>query len=175
MSKLEIKKVAEENDRSLPIFAEFDKLADRIRMEAYNLFARRGSDEGHALDDWLAAEREVCWPAAKLAERDGEFVLDVALAGFEPDEIAVTATPREIMVKAAHEHSEKSAEEEASKVRWSEFRSNEVFRRLALPASVNVDKISASFENGLLKIVAPKAGSAEQSAEATKIDVSTGT
>ena len=82
-------------DRSLPIFAEFDRIADRIRLEAYNLFARRGSGDGGALDDWLEAERNVCWPAAKLVERDGAFVLEVALAGFEPSEISLTATPRE--------------------------------------------------------------------------------
>ena len=103
MSDLNIQKVPTTEDRSLPIFAEFDRIADRIRLEAYNLFARRGSGDGGALDDWLEAERNVCWPAAKLVERDGAFVLEVALAGFEPSEISLTATPREIMIKANHE------------------------------------------------------------------------
>jgi HSP20 family molecular chaperone IbpA len=37
---------------------------------------------------------DISWPAAKLVERDGAFVLEMALAGFEPAEIAVMATPR---------------------------------------------------------------------------------
>jgi HSP20 family protein len=169
MPQLDVQKVRKPNDRTLPIFAEFDQLAERIRMQAYNLFAHRGAGEGHALDDWLTAEREVCWPAAELAEREGDFVLNVALAGFETGDIAVTATPREIIVKAGHEHEQKSADKAEPKLRWTEFRSNNVFRRVELPAPVEVEKIAASFENGLLKIVAPKL----QPAESKQIEIST--
>jgi HSP20 family protein len=167
MSQLNVQKVRTTNDRTLPIFAEFDQLAERIRMQAFNLFAHRGARDGHALDDWLTAEREVCWPAAELAEREGEFVLNVALAGFEAGDITLTATPREIIVKAAHEHEQGSRKDEP-KLRWTEFRSSNVFRRVELPAPVEVEKISASFENGLLKILAPKV----QPAESKQIEIS---
>lgn len=30
-----------------------------IRLRAYDLFLRRGEGDGHAVDDWLAAECEV--------------------------------------------------------------------------------------------------------------------
>jgi HSP20 family protein len=172
MSRLDVQKVPAADDRSLPIFAEFDRLADRIRLQAYNLFARRGTGEEHALDDWLAAEREVCWPATELAERDADFVLNVALAGFEPGEITVTATPREVLVMAARKHEQQSPGEGEPKVRWTEFRSDNVFRRVELPSAVVVEKISANFQNGLLKIVAPKAQPAAKTAK--KIEVSTG-
>jgi HSP20 family protein len=98
----------------------------------------------------------VCWPSAELAERDGAYTLKVALPGFEPGEISVTATPREIIVKAARKH-EKSGSDAEAKTRWSEFRSNDVFRRVELPAAVNVEKISANLKNGLLELVAPQA------------------
>jgi HSP20 family protein len=172
MPELNVQKVRAADDRTLPIFAEFDKLADRIRLEAYNLFARRGAGDGHALDDWLAAEHEVCWPSAELTEQDGKYALKVALAGFEPGEITVTATPREIIVKAAHKEEKKPAGEGKAKVRWSEFRSNDVFRRVDLPAPVDVERISANFKNGLLEIVAPRAQPAAESA--SKIEVSAG-
>jgi HSP20 family molecular chaperone IbpA len=159
MAQLNVQKVPTTEDRTLPIFSEFDRLADRIRLEAYNLFARRGDGESHALDDWLKAEREICWPAAKLAERDSAFVLEVALPGFEPKEISVTATPREIMVKAKHEQTKG---EEGAKLRWSEFRSDEVFRRIGMPAAADVSKTTANLKNGLLEIVAPKAETAPQ-------------
>jgi HSP20 family protein len=170
MSQLDVKKVAAPDDKSLPIFAEFEQLAEQIRLQADNLFAHRGAGDGHALDDWLAAERQLCWPAAELTECNGEYVLDAALAGFEPTEIEVTATPREIMIKGGHK-SEQSAGGE-SKVRWSEIRSRNAFRRIGLPTTVDVEKISASIENGLLRIVAPRARVA---GEATKqIEISTG-
>ena len=160
MPELNVQKVPTTEDRSLPIFGEFERLADRIRLEAYNLFAHRGSGNGGALDDWLEAERRLCWPAAKLAERDGAFVLEVALAGFEAGEISLTATPREIMLKANHEHTRKSDDKEDGKLRWSEFRSDEVYRRIELPSAIDVGKTTASLKNGLLTVTAPIAAAA---------------
>ncbi len=170
MAEINVQKVPDAEDRSLPVFGELDRLADRIRVQAYNLFARRGASDGHALDDWLAAEREVCWPSAELIERDKEFVLKVALAGFEPKDIDVTATPREIIVKAGHEQKTKSADKEEGKCRWSEFRSKEVFRRVLIPADVDVGNISANLKNGLLEIVAPRAKTGSKTAR--KVEVS---
>ena len=172
MPTLPVQKVPRVDDRSLPIFAEFDRFADRIRVEAYKLFARRGAGDGHALEDWLAAEHEVCWPAAELAEREGRYTLRVTLPGFEAAEISVTATPREIIVKAASKHQKTSADEQ-TKVRWSEFRSNDVFRRVELPAAVDVEKVTASLKNGLLEIVAPRQAEAA-AASPKKIEVAAG-
>jgi HSP20 family protein len=170
MSRVEVQRVPEVSDRSLPIFAEFDKIADQIRLEAYNLFSHRGAGDGHALDDWLEAEKEFSWPAAELAERDDAYSLKVVVAGFKPNEIAVTATPREIMVKAAHEHESAGTAGEA-KTRWSEFRSNDVLRRVELPTAIDVDEISASLKNGLLEIRAPKVKSEAEGV--AKIEFST--
>jgi HSP20 family protein len=172
MSRIEVKRVSEKDDRSLPIFAEFDRLADRIRMQAYQLFRHRGQGEGHALDDWLAAEREVCWPAAEFAETDDAFALKVALAGFEPKDIEVTATPREVIVKAAREQ-RKSGPGKEGELKWSEFRSSDVFRRFELPADVDVDKLAASLSNGLLEVKAPKAVEKSAAEPARKIKLTT--
>lgn len=35
---------------------------DRIAMRAYELYRERGGSDGQALDDWLAAEREMLAP-----------------------------------------------------------------------------------------------------------------
>lgn len=153
MSKLNIQKVPSPEERKLSIFKEIDEIADQIRVRAYNLFAKRGFTAGHEVDDWLAAEHEICWPIAELVEEDDEFEIKVALAGFEADEISVTTTPREVIVKAARE---KERKEDDEKVHWSEFRSNKVYRRIALPSDVDVTRVKAEFENGMLEIEAPK-------------------
>jgi len=36
-----------------------DGAVELIRVEAYRLFESRGQQPGHALDDWLQAEREI--------------------------------------------------------------------------------------------------------------------
>lgn len=153
MSKLNVKKVPTTEDRSLPVFGEIDELFDRIRERAYERFKIRGIG-GRELDDWLDAEREVCWPATELVEEDDEFEVKIALAGFEPDDIELTATPRELIVKAEHDYDEL---EEDEKVHFSEFRHSTVYRRIPLPADIDVKKIEAEFEHGLLSIEAKKA------------------
>lgn len=166
MSKLNIQTVPSPEERKLSIFQEIDDVADQIRVRAYNLFANRGFTAGHEVEDWLTAEHEICWPMAELVEEDDEFEIKVALAGFEPDEISLTAAPREVIVKASHKDERK---EEDENVRWSEFRSNKVYRRIALPSDVDVTKIEAEFENGMLEIEAPKLKGKPKAARKIKV------
>jgi HSP20 family protein len=60
-----------------------------------------------------------------------------------------------VHAKAKATRGDKS-ESDGEQVCWSEFRSNEAYRRVELPAEVKVDKVSAKYENGLLKVLAPK-------------------
>lgn len=172
MSKPNIQKVAAVDDRTLPVFAEFDKIAERIRNRAYELFTRHGFGAGNDVEDWLEAEREVCWPATELLEDDDTFELKVALAGFDADDITVTANPCELIVKATQEIRHEAPEEsETSKVHWSEFRTGDVYRHVGLPVDIDVDKVSARFKRGLLTIEAPKA---EETRKAPKhVEIST--
>lgn len=96
--------------------------------------------------------------ARRNAERDKEYQLDVAMAGFQPCDVVVTATPRELVVHAkATETRDDQSKGQAGQLRWSGFRSNNVYRRVELPVDVVVDNVSATIENGLLKIPAQKA------------------
>jgi HSP20 family protein len=158
MAEITIQKVPKAGDRTLPVFEEAERMLQQIRDRAFAMFTERGSGEGRALDDWLAAEREFCWPAAEFTDRDKDYALSVALAGFEPGDITVTATPRELVVhaKATTTRADEGKAKD-TKVCWSEFRSNDVYRRIELPGEINVDKVSATLKNGVLKIVVPKA------------------
>jgi hypothetical protein len=42
-----------------PDYPDRDELYLRIAKRAYDMYLRRGHEEGHALEDWLEAEREV--------------------------------------------------------------------------------------------------------------------
>ncbi len=170
MSKVNIQKVSNNDDRSLPIFSELDELFDKIREQAYKRFEVRGFTGGQEVEDWLNAERELCWPNAELIEEDDEYDVKVALAGFDPSDIELTATPRELIVKAVHEY-EKSDKDD--KVRWSDFRHNDVYRRVSLPSDVDVDKVKAEFKNGLLEIEAPKARKSGKKTKRVKVSDAT--
>jgi HSP20 family protein len=154
MPNITIQRIKTPDDRSLAIFEETEQMMRRIRERAFSLFSSRGFGDGRALDDWLAAEREFCWPRAELVERDHDFVLEVALPGFEPAEITLTAAPRELIVRAKSAHAAESKKDE--RPLWSELRSNDVYRRVELDKDVDVEKVSASLKNGLLRVAATK-------------------
>jgi HSP20 family molecular chaperone IbpA len=160
MSEIQVQKVTDEGKQpALPVFKEMEAVFDRIRGRAFDLFSRRGFGDGHALDDWLTAEREICWPAGELVEQDKTFTLSVGLPGFEPADISVTATPHQLVVHAKSKIESKKEQEakKGQKVYWSEFRSNDVYRQAELPKDIDPQSVSASLHNGLLKIVATKA------------------
>ena len=169
MSKVPVARVPSTEDRRLPIFAEVEDVMKRISERAFSLFADRGFSMGMDLDDWFRAEREICWPAAELSEEDEKFELKVELPGFDPDDISVTANPRELIVKATHEFERKEPEKAGREaIRWSEFRSDDVCRRVELPSDIDVNKVTARFKRGLLTIGAPKA----PEAVSRKVDIS---
>ena len=96
--------------------------------------------------------------------------MKVALAGFEPDDITVTATPTELLVKACHKDESASKDEgDGSKVRWTEFHSNQVYRQIPLPGSTDVNKVQANFSHGMLEVKLPKAGGKPDAKKKVKI------
>lgn len=180
MSGIRIQR-ANDGERDLPVFSDLARRMDAVRQRAFEMFAERGGTEGRDLDDWIAAEHEVLgWPAAELKEANGDFRVDVTLPGFAAKEIEVTATPTELIVHAASTHEKKGEEDN---VVWSEFGSNDVYRRFGFPKAVDADKVTAELENGILKVRAPKseaitaappapAAEAAKKAGATEIPIS---
>ncbi|MBK6485477.1 MAG: Hsp20/alpha crystallin family protein [Gemmatimonadetes bacterium] len=143
-----------DGERTHPVFRELADRLDAVRMLAFDRFSKRGTQPGSDLDDWIAAEREVMgWPAAELKEHEGAYEVDVTLPGFDPKDVEVTATPNEVVIHATVS-TERSGKDET--VIWSEFGRNEVYRRFDLPTSVNADQITASLDNGILRVMAPK-------------------
>jgi HSP20 family protein len=162
MSQVAIKKVNDAGKTSLPIFEEIAKRFEGVRQRAFDLFENRGRELGHDREDWLQAERELfAWPAAELAEKDGRYEIQVSLPGFESKDVEVTTTSKEVII-----HAETREEKKTQKngVLWTEFGSNNVFRRFELPNPINVDKVTANLENGILRIIAPESVKAVKAA-----------
>ncbi len=45
---------------------------EQIRRRAYDLYLRRGKQPGHALDDWLRAEDDVCAAENRIIDEASE-------------------------------------------------------------------------------------------------------
>ncbi len=154
MSQVTIHRVDQPDQRTLPILAEIAKRFEEIRSRAFELFEKRRSEAGHALEDWLRAEHEVLGsPVAELSEHKDGYELQVRLPGLQAKHVRVTATPAEIIVQASSDP-EKSPGKAA--VLWSEFGPPEISRRFELPGPIDTAKVSAKLEKGVLVILIPK-------------------
>ena len=154
MANIGIQRIKNASDQPIPLFQEIEKRLVGVQQRAFELFDKRGRELGHELEDWIRAEHQIMgWPAAELAEKPGEYKLEMTLPGFSADQIEVTATPSEIAVHAAIKPEKKAP---GDRVLWTEFGPNDVYRRFRLPQPIDVDKTSAALDQGLLKIIATK-------------------
>jgi len=167
MATVAVQKIEDKSVKPLPLFQEIEKQFDDVRRRAFELFENRGRKIGHELEDWLKAEHEIMgWPAAELDEKDGKYELDMTLPGYDAKDIEVTVTPSEIIVHAKVEEKKKA---ETEKCLWTEFRSNDVCRSFRLPETVDVDQTTATFDKGMLHVIAGK----KQKAEPKQVKVQT--
>lgn len=155
MAQVAIQKCKSKETVSRDLLAQMESLADSIKQRAYSLFQQRNGGFGSELDDWLRAERDLTWsPAAELVEQDGRYEAKIALPGLDAKEVQVSALPDALIIKADSKHSH---EGKNGGVRFCEFSENQLFRRLDLPMPIDVDKVSASLDKGMLQVIAPKA------------------
>jgi HSP20 family protein len=154
MSNVAVERV-QNGDGTPPALSErLAAIAEKVRQRAFEIFQRRGSANGRSLEDWLQAELDIVKaPEAELVEKDGTFQVRVAVPGFDVKDIRVTVLPTTLFVLAQTENKEEKRERD---VYFSEFGQKQVFRRLDLPAPINVEKVTASLERGILQIMAPK-------------------
>lgn len=159
MSAVAVKKVkAPEREESF--LAEFRKTFEGIQRRAFELFQKRNGGWGSEITDWFNAEHELLnVPASELIEKENEFRLNVAVPGLEPKDIKVTATPSTLIVEG---ETTRSQEEKESNVLFREFSEKKIYRKVDFPSNVDVDKVTASLDKGMLVITAPKAAATQR-------------
>jgi HSP20 family protein len=132
----------------LPATESFSRTIARMEEEMEDLvsrFLRMG--EGWELPG------EGFIPRVNVAETEGELEVSVELPGLKPEEVHVELRDGALWVSGERkeEKEEKGKTYHRVERRYGEFR-----RAVPLPAGVEEDKIEAKFENGVLKITAPK-------------------
>ena len=164
MTNVNVQKVGLDKPTLAPVLKELRDTFEEIQKKAFELFEHRGSDPGKELDDWFQAERDLFWlPQAELAETDAEFRIEVGVPGLEAKDIKVTAEPNAILVQA---HAEKHSEKRSKNVYYSEFGEKSLYRRFDLAAPIDLDRVSAKVDKGLLTVIAPKKAAAMQEEQA---------
>ncbi|WP_291721081.1 Hsp20/alpha crystallin family protein [Bernardetia sp.] len=102
-------------------------------------------------------------PAVNISENENEHLIEVSAAGFEKDQFNIEMEDNKLTISAEmkEEHEEKSDENVTENKKQNyytrrEFRSSSFKRSFTLPKNVDGENISASYENGILKLILPK-------------------
>ncbi|MHA1572582.1 MAG: Hsp20/alpha crystallin family protein [Alphaproteobacteria bacterium] len=98
-------------------------------------------------------------PELDVRETDTAIIVEAELPGVDEKDISVTVANGYLTIKG-EKHSESEQSEESYYVAERSFGSFE--RSLRLPDSVDESKIEASFDRGVLKVMAPKSAEAQK-------------
>jgi HSP20 family protein len=93
-------------------------------------------------------------PALDISERKDAYLVTVELPGLKPEDLDITMEDGLLTIQGERQFTSESSEQQFHRVerRYGAFR-----RAITLPAHVLAEGIQASFEDGVLQILVPKA------------------
>lgn len=145
------------NQSDVPVFrdpfAEIGRIADRFFSDPFG--------------DWMPELPQLSRRAnTALRETDQGYVLSAEIPGIPKQDVEITVNGNTLDIRA--EHREEEGDETSEGGYRRQYRS---FRQsFTLPSTVDVDKIEAHCENGMLEVMIPKAASSQ----ARRIEVKSG-
>jgi HSP20 family protein len=97
-------------------------------------------------------------PALDISERKDAYLVTVELPGLKPEDLEITLEDGLLTIQGERQLTSESSEQQFHRVerRYGAFR-----RSITLPAHVMAEGIQASFEDGVLQILVPKAEEAK--------------
>ena len=136
--------------RELTPFSDFDRM--RREMErVWDTFL-----EGDVRKE---SKKDSVWlPSVDVSETKNDVVVKAELPGMDPKDIEVTLSDGHLMIKGQKKHEKEEKDEDYHFVERSY---GSFVRAVHLPKEVKHDKISASYKNGVLKVVLPKSEEAK--------------
>lgn len=134
---------------------QINEFTQAIEARAYELYERRGREDGHALEDWTSAEAELrCMVPVGIFERPEQLEVNIRLLGCLCDEIEACLEPRRLLLRAQKEEGKGQMPGEVS---HTEQRLNGIFIALDLPDQVDPAKVTAVFKDSNLCLTLPRA------------------
>ena len=105
-------------------------------------------------------------PATNVFETENEFKIEVLLPGYKKEDVQINLNNNLLTIKVENEVKEEKSDE--YKYAHREFGAYNFEKQYRVPKSVNGEKISAKFENGILNIELPKK---EEALEKAPVDI----
>jgi len=128
------------------------------------IWRNRGSLVGPSMDDfierffygWPAFEREsdITWsPRVDVNETDNEIIIDVELPGIDKKDVKVEIKDNVLSISGERMKEEKTENAECYR---TERHYGKFERTFGLPDTVEADKVSAKYKDGVLALTLPK-------------------
>jgi HSP20 family protein len=143
-----------------------------LRQEMDRLFADFERDWGwpRSLEPFFGRGTSLTYsvPAVDVAETDDAYEITAELPGLVEKDVEVKLA-NEVLTIKGEKQEEKEEKERTTGYHVSERRYGTFQRSFRIPNGVDVDKIEATFKNGVLKVALPKTKEAQSAVK--KIDV----
>jgi HSP20 family protein len=123
---------------------------DRLFAHALGLHGQWQSATGPSTSAWA--------PALDIAERKDAYLVTVELPGVKLDDLEITLEDGLLTIQGERHFTDDASDQNFHRVerRYGTFR-----RSITLPAHVMADEVEASIEDGVLRILVPKAEEAK--------------
>ena len=110
-------------------------------------------------------------PAINVIEKQGEYDVELAAPGMTKDDFKVTLDEDENLVVALEKKTNTEHKEDEGHYLRREFSFTKFHQTLLLPDDVDREKIDATVEHGVLKVVLPKKAPEEVKKESKVIEI----
>jgi HSP20 family protein len=91
-----------------------------------------------------------------MRETDDAFVVEAELPGIKPEDVEVTLEGRTLAIRGRYTE-EREGNGKTERYLLRERRTGQVMRVITLPAPVDADNVTSTFDNGELEVSLPKA------------------
>jgi len=148
------------------LFEHTQDVFNLIARRAFEIFENRGHVHGNDREDWFLAESELLTPVKfHLSESGERLTARAEVPGFHRQEIKVSLEPRRLSISGKTEPLEN---QQSEKHPHSHRHAQLMFCVIDLPCEVDLSKAKASFNDGRLEVVMPKAAPAKSLRVETK-------
>ena len=152
------------------LFEHTQDVSNLIARRAFEIFESRGHVHGNDREDWFLAESELLTPVKfHLSESGEQLMARAEVPGFNREEIKVSVEPRRLSISGkAEPHEDHPSGKHAHSLRHAQL----MFRVIDLPTEVDLSKAKATFHDGTLEVLMPKAAPAKSVRVETKPELS---
>lgn len=149
MSRNEVRTVRRSELDATELSERIQGLMERVRERAYEIFANRGAQDGHDLDDWFKAEEEILMPfPCEVAADEKAMTVHLKVPGFEAAELTVNVAAGRLVIEGSSKRETKADDS-------SETEAKTFLEQLAIPENADLDHVTAEFHHHELRIKVP--------------------